>query len=229
MSDQTNAGGDAGDGVAEGRPEPPGAVSARGRATRARLLAGARAEILSGDGTLEVTAVARRTGVSAGLLYRYFTGKDGLVAAVVDDFYDGYDSEVFNTRMGDDRLMGWPACEYARLRREIDFLCDAPLARMIVGRRLREPAAAQTDAVRLERQIDTAARSIAKAQRAGELDGSFPPRLAAAATLGAFRELMAEALSADADPPRGQLLEAVWRVGCSLLLQSPASDSSSSR
>ncbi|MUL44239.1 TetR/AcrR family transcriptional regulator [Streptomonospora sp. PA3] len=221
MSDDANAGGDAAE------PAEGAAVSARGQATRARLLAGARAAILEGGGTLEVAAVARRAGVSAGLLYRYFAGKDGLVAAVVDDFYDSYDGEVFTTRL--DGALSWPEREHARLRREIDFLCDAPLGRMIVGRRLREPAAAQTDAQRLARQIDIAARSIAKAQREGELDGSFSPRLAAAATLGAFRELMAEALSGDADPPRAELHEAMWRVGSSLLLHSPASDSSSSR
>ncbi|QBI54103.1 TetR/AcrR family transcriptional regulator [Streptomonospora litoralis] len=97
MSDETSAGGDAGAGNPAGeRHHPAQAVSARGRATRARLLEGARAEILGGDGSLEVAAVARRAEVSAGLLYRYFDGKDGLVAAVVDDFYDGYDSEVFN-------------------------------------------------------------------------------------------------------------------------------------
>ncbi|GAA1775086.1 TetR/AcrR family transcriptional regulator [Streptomonospora arabica] len=223
MSDDSDAGGDG----AAGAVGAGGAVSARGRATRARLLAGARAEILEGGGTLEVAAVARRTGVSAGLLYRYYAGKDGLVAAVVDDFYDGYDFEVFNTRLDDS--LSWPEREHARLGREIDFLCDAPLGRMIIGRRLREPAAAQTDAERLARQVDIAARSIAKAQREGELDGSFSPRLAAAATLGAFRELMAEALSGDGDPPRAELLEAMWRVGSSLLLHSPARDSSSSR
>ncbi|MFD0801836.1 TetR/AcrR family transcriptional regulator [Streptomonospora algeriensis] len=224
MSEEKDARGDTAEAGSTGAG---GAVSARGRATRARLLAGARAAILEGDGTLEVAAVARRAGVSAGLLYRYFAGKDGLVAAVVDDFYDGYDSEVFTTRL--DGALSWPEREHARLRREIDFLCDAPLGRMIIGRRLCEPAAAQTDAQRLARQIDIAARSIAKAQREGELDGSFAPRLAAAATLGAFRELMAEALSGDADPPRAELLEAMWRVGSSLLLHSPASESSSSR
>ncbi|MBV2366184.1 TetR/AcrR family transcriptional regulator [Streptomonospora nanhaiensis] len=214
----------------------PGAVSPRGRATRARLLAEAQEVILASGGHLEVAAVARRAEVSAGLLYRYFGSKDGLVAAVVNTFYDGYDSEVFTTRL--DTGASWPEREHDRIAREIDFLCDAPLGRMIVGRRLREPAAAHVDAERVARQIDIAARSIARGQADGELDASVDPRLAAAAVLGAFRELMAEALSGEGDPPRAAVLDAMWRVGSSLLLRppagppprySPASDSSSSR
>jgi AcrR family transcriptional regulator len=202
-------------------------VSARGRATRARLLAEARAAILAGDGTLEVAEVARRAGVSAGLLYRYFGSKDGLVAAVVDAFYDVYDAEVFAVVMAPDAP--WPERERTRMAREIDFLCDDPMGRMVVGRRLREPAAARADAERLARQVEIGARSIAKGQRDGELDAAVRPRYAAAAILGGFRELMAAALGEDADPPRAELLDVMWRTGASLLLQSPASDSSSSR
>ncbi|MFC4563482.1 TetR/AcrR family transcriptional regulator [Nocardiopsis mangrovi] len=202
-------------------------LSARGRATRARLLTEARAVILSGGGSLEVAEVARRAEVSAGLLYRYFGNKNGLVTAVVDEFYDSYDAEVFTTRLSGPG--SWARRERDRMRREIDFLCDDPLGRVIVGRRLREPAAAQTDAERLARQIDIAARSIAKGQRDGELDAAVRPGFAAAAILGAFRELMAEALSGDGDPPRAELLDVMWRAGSSLLLQSPARESSSSR
>ncbi|MFC3996440.1 TetR/AcrR family transcriptional regulator [Nocardiopsis sediminis] len=203
-------------------------LSARGRATRTRLLTEARTVILSGGGSLEVAEVARRAEVSAGLLYRYFGNKNGLVAAVVNEFYDSYDAEVFATRMSGPG--SWTRRERDRMRREIDFLCDDPLGRVIVGRRLREPAAAQVDAERLARQIGIAARSIAKGQREGELDAAVRPGFAAAALLGAFRELMAEALSGgDADPPRAELLDVMWRAGSSLLVQSPARDSSSSR
>ncbi|GAB3213192.1 TetR/AcrR family transcriptional regulator [Marinactinospora thermotolerans] len=190
-------------------------LSSRGMATRRRLLTAARQEILSGDGTLEVADVAGRSQVSAGLLYRYFGSKDGLISAVVDEFYDAYDAAVFTTRIG---AGGWLASEYERIRREIDFLCDDPLGRVIVGRRLREPAAAQTDAERLARQVGIAARGIERGQRSGELDASVDPRYAAAAILGAFRELMAEALSGEGEPSREELLDVMWRTGTSLLL-----------
>ncbi|GAA3726063.1 AcrR family transcriptional regulator [Spinactinospora alkalitolerans] len=212
-------------------PEPPererdrGAqrrhgLSARGAATRRRLMAAARAEILAGDGVLEVANVADRTEVSVGLLYRYFGSKDGLVSAVVNEFYDSYDETVFTTRI--DAGVGWLVTEHLRLRREIDFLCDDALGRVIIGRRLREPAAAQADAERLARQVDIAARGIARGQRGGELDTAIRPRFAAAAILGAFRELMAQALSGPAEPPREELLDVMWRTGTSLLL--PAED-----
>jgi hypothetical protein len=41
----------------------------------------------SATGEVEVAAVARRAGVSAGLPYRYFGTRSGLLIALVDDFY----------------------------------------------------------------------------------------------------------------------------------------------
>ncbi|GLU45818.1 TetR/AcrR family transcriptional regulator [Nocardiopsis ansamitocini] len=207
--------------VVEGEGIPPNpkegglGLSARGMATRQRLLAAAREVILTRDGTLEVAEVSARTGCSAGLLYRYFDNKDGLVAAVVDEFYDRYDATVFTARI--DSGEGWLATEHERLRREIDFLCDDPFGPVIVGRRLREPAAAQADAARLARQVDIAARGIARGQRDGELNARIQPEFAAAAVLGAFRELMARALRPGGSAPRAQLLELMHAVGTSLL------------
>ncbi|MFC7328522.1 TetR/AcrR family transcriptional regulator [Marinactinospora rubrisoli] len=196
----------------------PSALSARGRATRERLLAAARTEIIAGDGALEVADIAARTGTSVGLLYRYFGNKDGLVSAVVNEFYDRYDATVFRPRPRPEERGGWLSTEYGRIRREIDFLCDHPLARVIVGRRLREPAAAQVDAARLAGQVEVAAGSIARAQSGGELAADIRPRFAAAAILGAFRELMAQALTRENPPPREELLDVMWRTSTSLLL-----------
>ncbi|TDQ53361.1 TetR/AcrR family transcriptional regulator [Actinorugispora endophytica] len=217
-------------GGGSGRPaQAARPLSARGEATRRRLLGAAREVILSGTGGLEVAEVSARTGFSAGLLYRYFGNKDGLVAAVVHEFYDRYDAAVFTARIGADG--GWMATERDRVRREIDFLCDDPLGRVIVGRRLREPAAAQVDAERLARQVDIAARGISRGQRAGELSGRVSAPLAAAAILGAFRELMARALRPEGEPPREELLRMMWSVGAGLLLpgHSSAEVTSSSR
>ncbi|RCV57446.1 TetR/AcrR family transcriptional regulator [Marinitenerispora sediminis] len=207
------------------RTEPPPAaeprsagLSARGRATRDRLVAAARAGIIAGDGTLEVADIAARTGTSVGLLYRYFGSKDGLVSEVVNEFYDSYDAVAFRAAARAGERGGWLATEYQRIRREIDFLCDHQLARVIVGRRLREPAAAQVDAARLAGQVDVAAGSIARAQHGGELAADIRPRFAAAAILGAFRELMAQALSRECPPPRQELLDVMWRTSTSLLL-----------
>lgn len=190
-------------------------LTAGGEATRQRLIDAARAELLETVGTLEVASVARRAAVSPGLLYRYFGAKDGLVAAVVHAFYDSYDAAVFATSLAPDS--NWVDRERLRLAWEIDFLCEEPLAGVIVGRRLREPAAAKADAERLAKQIDLAARNVAHGQLTGEIDPTIDSRLVAAAFIGAFRELMAEALSRDVSPSRASLLDTIWRLGASII------------
>jgi AcrR family transcriptional regulator len=191
------------------------ALTARGGATRLRLIEAARAELLETGGALEVAKVAARAEASPGLLYRYFGAKDGLVSAVVHGFYDAYDDAVFAVTVAED--LGWIERERLRLSREIDFLREDPLAPIIVGRRLREPSASQADAERLATQIDMAARNIVHAQRSGEVDPAVDARLAAAAFLGAFRELMAEAMSREVTPSRQDLLDTIWRLGTSII------------
>lgn len=190
-------------------------LTARGAATRQRLIDAAYQELLVTGGRLEVAAVARRAKVAVGLLYRYFGSKDGLVEAVVNAFYDRYDAEAFAADMGPG--LDWRHRERLRLRREIAFLYDDPMGRIVLARRLREPAAAQADAVRLAAQIDLGARNVARGQREGQLDEGIDPRLAAAAFLGAFRAVMGEALDRQERPSREALFDAVWRLGFRLL------------
>ncbi len=190
-------------------------LTSRGVATRQRLIDAAREELIDTGGVLEVAGVAQRAEVSPGLLYRYFGSKDGLLVAVVDAFYDAYDAAAFQAPLAPD--VDWSARERLRLQRAIDFLCDDPLGRVIVARRLREGAAAQADAERLAAQIALAARNVARGQRAGEVDPMIDPRLVAAAFLGAFRELMGEALSRDRMPARDALLRTLVRLGASII------------
>ncbi|WP_172937536.1 hypothetical protein [Rhodococcus sp. MS16] len=82
---------------------------------------------------------------------------------------------------------------------------------------MREPSAAQADAERLASQIDMAARNVAYAQRNGEVDPAVDARLVSAAFLGAFLELMAEAMSREVTPSRQYLLDTIWRLGASII------------
>ena len=97
-------------------------------------------------------------GASVGLLYRYFANKDGLITALVDEFYDRYEEAVF----ADVAPPGvhWSDFERDRIGREIAFVFDDPLGRRIVGGPPAEPAAAHADARRLARHVDMAARNI---------------------------------------------------------------------
>lgn len=188
----------------------PKSLTARGRATRQRLIECARQEILA-SGSLEVADVAQAADVSPGLMYRYFGSKDGLVAAVVNDFYDSYHKAILAADIAPEA--GWFERERIRLTEEIDFLCDEPLARIVIGRQLREPAAAAADAERIAEQIDLAARNVKRGQRQGDIPATLDARLYAAAFMGGFRELMAEALLRTEAPDRGHLLEIIWGFG----------------
>jgi AcrR family transcriptional regulator len=189
-------------------------LTAKGRATRARLLDAARVS-LADRGTIEVATVAAQAGVAQSVLYRYFDGKDGLVEAVVNDFYDQYDAEVFHAQLRPDAT--WRERETLRLRNEIRFLYRHPLGRAIAAGLLHEAAATRADASRLRRQAQAAARNIRRGQRAGELPRAVDPGLAGAATIGALRAMLADALSRTPPPPERRVFDAALRVGRALL------------
>lgn len=61
----------------------------KGRKTRAKILAAAR-EIFAEDGYVDsrMVDIAKRAGVSNGGLYRYFTSKDAVFAALIADLHE---------------------------------------------------------------------------------------------------------------------------------------------
>lgn len=64
--------------------------------TRERLIRAAEKELIWSHGHLEMQPVAKRAQVSVGLAYHHFGSKAGLIAAVVEDFYNRLDQVVFN-------------------------------------------------------------------------------------------------------------------------------------
>ncbi|WP_084216411.1 TetR/AcrR family transcriptional regulator [Pseudonocardia spinosispora] len=198
----------------EGPTGAPHELTGKGNATRARLLAAASNE-LAERGTLELATVADRAGVVQSALYRYFAGKDGLVEAVVHDFYDQYGAEVFDAPIetGGD----WLEREAVRLRREVHFLYTHPLGRAVAAGLVHEAAATKADAERLRAQSGAAARNIRHGQRAGELHPDIDAGLVGAALMGALRAMLAEALSRDPSPPEQHVADAVIAMGAALL------------
>jgi AcrR family transcriptional regulator len=192
----------------------PPRLTRKGEATRRRLLDAAAAE-LTARGSVEVARVAHRARVAQSVLYRYFAGKDSLISAVVHDFYDQYDTEVFQAPIEPDA--SWAERETERLRREIAFLYAHPLGRIVAAGLLHEAAATRADAERQRRQAKAAARNIRHGQRTGELDPNIDPGLAGAATIGALRALLADALSRKPPPPQERVFDAARRVGAALL------------
>ncbi|MDJ0770108.1 MAG: TetR/AcrR family transcriptional regulator [Ilumatobacter sp.] len=194
---------------------PPGDhLTDKGRRTRQRLLEVAAQELLE-RGQIEVTAVAERAEVSVGLLYRYFASKDGLVTALVDDFYDRYEEAVFAERAPEG--VHWSDFERERIVREVAFVFDEPLGRRIVGGPPAEPAAAHADARRLARHIEMAARNIEHGRQRGDIAVSTDPRLAAAAIIGGLRSCLAMALATDHDIRREEVAGAIELASVGLI------------
>jgi AcrR family transcriptional regulator len=189
-------------------------LTRKGQATRQRLLDIARDE-LAGHGSIEVAAVADRAGVAQSVLYRYFQGKDGLIEAVVHDFWDQYSSEVFDAPV--DGALPWLEREVLRLRREVHFLYTHPLGRSVATGLLHEAAATRAGAIRQREQAHAAARNIRHGQRTGQLDPAIDAGLAGAAIIGALHAMLAEALSRDPAPPEHLVADAAVRLGRALL------------
>jgi AcrR family transcriptional regulator len=193
-------------------------LTRKGQATRQRLLDIARDE-LAGHGSIEIAAVAERAGVAPSVLYRYFQGKDGLVEAVVHDFWDQYSAEVFDAPV--DGELPWLEREVLRLRREVHFLYTHPLGRSVATGLLHEAAATRAGAIRQREQAHAAARNIRHGQRTGQLDPAIDAGLAGAAIIGALHAMLAEALGRDPAPPEHLVVDAAARLGRALLPAPP--------
>jgi AcrR family transcriptional regulator len=189
-------------------------LTAKGQATRQRLLDAAIGQ-LAQHGTIEVARVAAAADVTPSVLYRYFDGRDGLVAAVVEEFYDGYEERVFARR--DVPGTTWAARETLRLAREIAFFYDHPLGRAVACGLLREPAAAQVDAARTRAHCEAAARNIRAGQRAGELSSGIDSGLAGSAIIGAVRAMLAEGLARTPPADQRGLVAAAAAIGAAVL------------
>jgi AcrR family transcriptional regulator len=184
-------------------------LTRRGAATRRRLLDAAERELVERDGGLEVASVAARADVSVGLLYRYFGSKAGLVAAVVEEFYDRLQAEVMDVDPAPST--DWATRERRRMELSVAFHYREPLAAVILSRLSREPGVAAVEMRRIGRLVEDAARNVASAQRRGEIPRDADARTMGAILLGGFRVAMAEALMRPDRPGERELTDELWR------------------
>ncbi|TWP52726.1 TetR/AcrR family transcriptional regulator [Lentzea tibetensis] len=180
--------------------------SARGEAARDRILAAA-AEELAETGDIEVASVARRAGVSAGLPYRYFGTRSGLVSAVVSAFYDRLDDAVTNREFDGET---WYDRERARVMAWVGHLYDEPLAPVVLSGLGADADAAGIEMRRLHAAIERGARNIARGQRDGDLPYDRDPELFVAAVLGGVRTAVAVALARTPRPDRARVAAELW-------------------
>jgi AcrR family transcriptional regulator len=178
----------------------------RGAASRDKLLDAAR-EVLVATGELEVAAVARRAGVSAGLPYRYFGTRSGLLTAVVEQFYDKL-GEACALREYD--APTWAGREQQRIRDWVVYLYTEPLAPVVLGGLTGDGEVASVHTRLLHELIKLGSHNIARGQRDGELPGDRDPEMLAAATLGGLHAVAAVALARVPRPPAETVIDQVW-------------------
>ena len=173
---------------------------------RKRLLSAARTVLIENDGAAEIGAIAKQAGVSAGLAYHHFGSKDGLIAAVVEDFYARY-ARVANARYSG---AGWAEREIQRTRAVVIFLLEHPFTPTLFGPLARPPAVVNAEQACLAELMEQGACKIAQGQADGDLPRGSDPKLAAAFVLGGMRQAVAAALAAEARPEPIALARQVW-------------------
>jgi AcrR family transcriptional regulator len=181
--------------------------TAKGQATRARLLAAAREEAIAEHGNVEIAAVAERAGVVPSLVHRYFGAKAGLVSALIEDFFDSFHAEVLDS----DPPGEWAERERERVSRNVRFHFADPFVIVLYGRLVREPGVAQTEAVRIDGVIEAAAGHIRQGQKEGAVAPSIDPRLAGAAIFGATQRVICESLLRSPRPAEAKVAGVLWR------------------
>lgn len=183
-------------------------VTPRGVATRDRLLAAARSELVERQGVLEVESVAGRAGVSVGLIYRHFGSKAGLVGAVIQEFYKRFEEEVITSNPAPGA--GWVEREHVRTLRSVAFNYEDPLAPVVLSRLHLEPAVAAIEARELDAHIEMSAVNVAYGQREGFVPKEIDPRFAGAMIFGGLRRVLVEALGRTPRPPQAEVAAQLW-------------------
>lgn len=173
-----------------------------------QLIAAAEAELIAGHGMLEMQAVAKRAKVSVGLAYHHFGSKSGLIAAVVEAFYERLDAAAFadaNLPSG-----SWAEREKARIGAYIAFHYAHPFAPLVIGALSLSSEVLDVETAFASRQLADGAGMIRAAQRDGIVRKDIDPALAIALMIGGIRQAMLVALTRDERPDASALTEEIW-------------------
>jgi TetR/AcrR family transcriptional regulator, transcriptional repressor for nem operon len=163
-----------------------GAKTARGRATRERIVTAA-SRLISERGVAETSVddVIERAGASKSQLYHYFDDRADLLRAVVDHNADGVLGEL-------PPLDSWKAIRswfgsLVELQVERASCGGCPIGSLVGQLAESDPTARLALADALERWQEHLRRGLDSIQRAGKLDGAADPARLAAATLAAIQ------------------------------------------
>jgi AcrR family transcriptional regulator len=176
--------------------------------TPARLIRAAQEELVHEGGLLEMQAVARRAKVSVGLAYHHFGSKAGLIAAVVEAFYDRLEEVAFKPS----NLVSpnWAGREKERIAAYISFHYDHPFAPLVVGALSRAVEVLDVEQAFTRRQLAAGAYNLRAGQRDGVIPADLDPRLTIALMIGGIRQALIGALTKAQRPDRQELTDKIW-------------------
>lgn len=177
-----------------------------------RLIRAAQEELIASHGLLEMQAVAKRAKVSVGLAYHHFGSKAGLIAAVVEGFYNRLEEAAFSPS----KLVSpdWAGREKERIAAYIAFHYDHPFAPLVVGPLNRAPEVLDVEQAFTRRQLTAGAYNLRAGQRDGVIPADLDPRLTIALLIGGIRQALIAALTTDNRPDRVELTEKIWVFVC---------------
>ena len=193
-----------------------------GAGTREKLISAAQEELIQGQGHLEMQAVARRAQVSVGLAYHHFGSKAGLIAAVVEEFYNRLDEAAF----GGARLTAktWADRERERIGAYIAFHYDHPFAPLVIGALSRAPEVLDVEIAFTSRQLAAGARMLQAAQRDGIVPDDIDPHLTIALMIGGIRQALIGTLMSEHRPGPEKLTNDIWSFMAAALRLSASAD-----
>ena len=176
--------------------------------TPERLVRAAQEELIHSHGLLEMQAVAKRAKVSVGLAYHHFGSKAGLIAAVVERFYNRLEDVAFNPS----KLTApdWAGREKQRIAAYIAFHYDHPFAPLVVGPLSRAPEVLDVEQAFTKRQLMAGAYNLRAGQREGVIPPDLDPRLTIALLIGGIRQALIGALMSSHRPEPAELTDKIW-------------------
>lgn len=177
-----------------------------------RLVRAAQEELIAGHGLLEMQAVAKRAKVSVGLAYHHFGSKAGLIAAVVEAFYNRLEDAAFSPS----KLVSpdWAGREKERIAAYIAFHYDHPFAPLVVGPLSRAAEVLDVEQAFARRQLTAGAYNLRAGQRDGVIPADLDPRLTIALLIGGIRQALIGALTGGHRPDRAELTDRIWVFVC---------------
>lgn len=176
--------------------------------TPQRLVRAAQEELIQSHGLLEMQAVAKRAKVSVGLAYHHFGSKAGLIAAVVEGFYNLLEEAAFSPSKL--TATDWAGREKQRIAAYISFHYDHPFAPLVVGPLSRAAEVLDVEQAFTRRQLIAGAYNLRGGQRDGVIPADLDPRLTIALMIGGIRQALIGALTSSHRPDRAELTEKIW-------------------